>query len=586
MGETKENMKLKRSIAVFALMGILFGLAGISYASEVNETSVTANNNTEQGVIYGGNVGILDIKSGPEAGMGVEVRHIENGTYRAYQNPGQFTETTSGNVYIEFGNRIGNERVAFNNANHRNQWGGVSYGGKKWGSLGVFIGRPYSGVAARHNTDLYTTNAIPTAIDVGATGIATQHMVVRPATLGPGTEAYDEFQGVLGGGNDLSASVIGTVLVPEGKIDLFYGYKFTDKISAGLMLELESGKAKTQDNIQTSSGAAATTVELSGDQTFAVGQRTSDVGFSGGVTVNDLGWKVEKWDLSARINFPKVNNTAVQTVQTNAVTAAGAEHKFTETFKSGSNFNFSVLTRAVIKVNDSTKFIPFLSYARQRADITDTVLITTGAVTTLSMADSRLDSANVYTFEWAINSKITDRTLLVVANGLNINVRKQRASRNITTNFGQFNGTGADFSGQQTVGHFTGVVDDDEFKASTLNIPVWIGVEHQVSKPFMLRTGVFKNVYSKTSNTWTSRDYGDQDPAAATATYGLVRTNTQKTFLDNRTPAVVSVGIGAKVTEDLTVDAVVQKNILFTGTSLASQITDPLFTQLSARYRF
>jgi hypothetical protein len=588
-------MKLKRNIAVLALMGMLFGLAGVSYASEtsIDPSAPSATQNTEIGVIYGANTGILDIKSGSEAGMGVEVRHIENGTYRAYQNPGQFTETTSGNVYIEAGNRTGFERVAFNNVAHRNQWGGVSYGGKKWGSLGVFIGRPYSGVAARHNTDLYTTNAIPSAINTGLTGIITDHVTARgaigaadPLALAAGNP-YADFTGVTAAETSLVGSAIGTILVPEGKLDVFYGYKFTDKISAGLMLEIESGKAKAQDNVQTTTGTASPTA-LQGVETFSFTRRTSDIGFSGGVTVNDLGWKVEKWDLSARINFPKVNNKVTQSVtDQGTVGAANAVHTFTETLASGSNFNFSILSRAVIKLNDSTKFIPFISYARQKADLTDTVTITTGGVTTLSMADSRADSANVYTFEWAINSKITDRTLLVVANGLNINVRKQRASRNITTNFGQFS-AGDDYSGKYAgSGYNTGLVEDDQFGANTLNIPLWIGVEHQVSKPFMLRTGVFKNVYSKTSNTWTSRDYGNTAAGSAnTATYGLIRTNTQKTFTDNQTPAVVSVGIGAKVTEDLTVDAVVQKNIFFTGTTLLSSITDPVFTQISARYRF
>lgn len=583
-------MKLKRNIAVLALMAVVSGLAMAVPGPTGPESDPTADQNTLLSNTFGVNTGILDIKSGPEAGMGVENRHIENGTYRAYLNPGQFTETTSGNVYLELGNRTGVERSEINNTAHRNQWGGVSYGGKKWGSFGVFVGRPYSGVAGRHNTDLYTGIAIPTAINAGATGIATLHLGARGLTVGTvdtlaGVAPYADFAAVTAGESSLAANAVG-VVTPEGKVDFFYGYKPTDKISVGAMFEIESGKVKTQDNVQTSTGAVSTAAG-SGDQTFKVQRRTSDFGITFGATAKELAGRLEKVDLSLRLNWPKVNNTITQSVlHDGTLGVAQGVNTFTETLKSGRNLNVSVLGRAVVKVNDSTKFIPFFSYARQKADLTDRVAITTGTQTTLDMTDTRLDKADIYTGEWAINSKITERTLLVVANGFNVNVRKQRASRNIVANFGQF-AAGADYTGgRATVGQFTGTVEDDEFKANTLSIPVWIAVEHQVSRPFTLRTGVFKNIYSKTTNTWTSRDFGDTNPAGGAATYGLIRTNTQKTFTDNQTPAVISVGLGAKVTEDFTLDAVVQKNVFFTGSRLASGITDPLFTSLSARYRF
>lgn len=584
-------MKLKRNIAVLALLGMMAGLAGVSYASHSTNTALSAAANTAINQIYGINTGILDIKSGPEAGMGVENRHIENGTYRAYFNPGQFTETTSGNVYFELGNRgRGDERTALNNDQHRNEWGGVSYGGKKWGSFGIFIGRPYSGVAGNHNTDLYTAIVIPTPINTTGAAVGTAHLGARGATVGTadtiaGVAPYADFAAITAAESSLAANAVG-VVTPEGKVDFFYGYKPTDKISVGAMFEIESGKVKTQDNVQTSSGAVSAAAK-GGDQTFKVQRRTSDFGFTLGATAKDIAGRLEKVDLSVRLNWPKVNNTATQSVlHDGTLGVTQGVNTFTETLKSGRNLNVSVLGRAVVKVNDSTKFIPFVSYARQKADLTDRVAITTGTQTTLDMTDTRLDKSDIYTGEWAINSKITERTLLVVANGFNVNVRKQRGSRNIVANFGQFTG-GTDYTGgHATVGHFTGTVEDDEFKANTLSIPVWIAVEHQVSRPLTLRTGVFKNVYSKTSNTWTSRDFGDTNPAGGAATYGLIRTNTQKTYTDNQTPAVVSVGLGAKVTEDFTLDAVVQKNILFTGSQLTSGIVDPLFTSLSARYRF
>jgi hypothetical protein len=102
-------------------------------------------------------------------------------------------------------------------------------------------------------------------------------------------------------------------------------------------------------------------------------------------------------------------------------------------------------------------------------------------------------------------------------------------------------------------------------ESTMLAVPVNLGLEHQTFNKVQTRFGVRKSIYS-TSET---------DDGAGTKT---------DTVFDGA--ATTSVGLGWMVTDNLVVDAVINQDVLFTGTYLISGVAESLSSKLSATWRF
>lgn len=275
------------------------------------------------------------------------------------------------------------------------------------------------------------------------------------------------------------------------------------------------------------------------------------------------------------MDFPRVNNYLTESVGDQNIAGTAIVATYSDTAKSAGQVSPSFNTRVTIKVTDNVSLIPFASFARQNLKLTR---IATSNLFTNTVTDTYALKRNLWTLEWALNAKLGEKTLFIIANGMNINVLNSQNTRVLTA--------GGAAGSVATAVNVLGTIDNDTFKSNTLNIPVWIGLSHQVSKPFTLRLGCVKSVYSKTSQTFTGNDYA-QVAAADTGTT-KTQTITEKRFNDNSAPATVSVGIGAKITENLSADAVVQKDIFFApqnGLTAASQ-NEVALTQISLKYRF
>jgi hypothetical protein len=96
-------------------------------------------------------------------------------------------------------------------------------------------------------------------------------------------------------------------------------------------------------------------------------------------------------------------------------------------------------------------------------------------------------------------------------------------------------------------------------------IPVNLGLEHQTFKKVQTRFGVSKPIYSS----------GDLEGPG----------DFQEDFVEDGA-ATTSLGLGWMVTDNLTVDAVLNQDVLFTGTYLISGIPESLSSKLSATWRF
>jgi hypothetical protein len=116
---------------------------------------------------------------------------------------------------------------------------------------------------------------------------------------------------------------------------------------------------------------------------------------------------------------------------------------------------------------------------------------------------------------------------------------------------------------------------------TSLVIPVNVGIEHQTFKAVKTRVGLTKAIYNTSTDkncVSLATDPINGNPACAV--------DGQKATTVKDGSAIVSMGLGWAVADNLTVDAVINQDILFTGSYFVSGIPETLNSKLSATYRF
>ena len=101
---------------------------------------------------------------------------------------------------------------------------------------------------------------------------------------------------------------------------------------------------------------------------------------------------------------------------------------------------------------------------------------------------------------------------------------------------------------------------ENGFEMTTIAIPANLGLEHQTFKRVQTRAGIRKDIYHSVddgSDTVVSDGY-----------------------------ATVSVGLGVDVTDNLVVDWVVNRDILFSGTHLVSGVEETFASYVTGSWRF
>jgi hypothetical protein len=107
---------------------------------------------------------------------------------------------------------------------------------------------------------------------------------------------------------------------------------------------------------------------------------------------------------------------------------------------------------------------------------------------------------------------------------------------------------------------------------SNVAIPVNVALEHQTFKPIKTRIGLSSALY----NTTDCKNVDSTCTAPGTSKVTKVADGT----------ATVSMGFGWAVADNLMLDAVINQDILFSGTYVVSGVAETLSSQLSATYRF
>jgi hypothetical protein len=113
-----------------------------------------------------------------------------------------------------------------------------------------------------------------------------------------------------------------------------------------------------------------------------------------------------------------------------------------------------------------------------------------------------------------------------------------------------------------------------------LAIPVNVAIEHQTLKSLKTRFGLSKPLY----NSSNCKDTAGQSFCVT----GLGNSSTTITKVDTVSDgaATASFGIGWAVMDNLMIDAVINQDILFSGTYMISGVSETLSSKLSATYRF
>ena len=110
-----------------------------------------------------------------------------------------------------------------------------------------------------------------------------------------------------------------------------------------------------------------------------------------------------------------------------------------------------------------------------------------------------------------------------------------------------------------------------------LSIPVNVAIEHQTFKAVKTRVGLAKPLYNSNNC---------KDTIGVGACNGSVLAGAQKVNTVSDGAATVSAGLGWAVANNLELDAVINQDILFTGTYAISGVAETLSSKLSATYRF
>jgi len=112
-----------------------------------------------------------------------------------------------------------------------------------------------------------------------------------------------------------------------------------------------------------------------------------------------------------------------------------------------------------------------------------------------------------------------------------------------------------------------------------LAIPVNVAIEHQTLKSLKTRFGLSKPLYN--SSNCKDTNGASNCPITLFGTGALEKSNTVSDGA-----ATASVGLGWAVMDNFSIDAVINQDILFSGTYMISGVSETLSSKLSATYRF
>lgn len=417
-----------------------------------------------------------------------------------------------------------------------NQWGGFTFGVDliiPW-VWGIFIGQPYGGNIA----------------NVGVNAAGSDVTTVANLTAGYGPT-------VTGLGNILNLGVLN----PDQKVDIIAGMDLADNMKLGIGLSMAVDSASTEyayneiDSPARWDGKAKNS-RVSSETTINVGAYLADIG------------PFTKVDAVIGYLMPKVKNTFSEkwfhpdysdwaTIDAVLKTNSGAR-------------GYSGTLRGIMEVQDDVNLIASAMYARTNLDNTVTYManldggdVGVDGVDIWNVAQERNQEATIAAAGVALNVNATAKTLVIAGASV---------SKADTLNNALSRNRGSDYSP-------TGkVLEQYHQRTIVTTLPINLAIEHQINNWLISRAGVEKNVYESTEMQVHDPTVVNNDKTDATDT---------TIINDPSTPTVITLGLGVSVSDRLSLDMLLQQEILFSGTFITSGIPGQAFnTAITASYRF
>ena len=348
---------------------------------------------------------------------------------------------------------------------------------------------------------------------------------------------------------------------PNQKYDLFLSRRL-DNMTLGLRLDHASFfESESSSDLSSPLSAGNDTRQ---EDSF----KTTDTRLVLGALKNNIG-PIETLDLALVMRLVNADNDAKTEEY---LTDGGGNDLWVTTnkydFGLDASMSYSLAARGIIPYGES-KIISYLQI--QRGDSSSKFVRKEGGTPpgTFTVADefqSIKDSTTFLTMGAAVNRNITERTLMIA--GLWFDRSKQVIEEKL----------------ENKDPTQTGTMDKEKRETTRTRIPVNLGIETTLSSKASARIGIEKEI-SNVILTETNDPQIQWDAGASR----YVEQNVEKSEIrqDNTNQAAtVTIGIGYNIWENLSVDALMRQQILFTGTYLISGVPESIAAQITAKLRY
>lgn len=447
-------------------------------------------------------------------------------------------------------------------------YGGLNYG-TSFGTLGLWMGRPSDSIIGDMDNTVVGKGFNQTAL----------------TTLNGGTTAYP----------------LGTpgATSPSKNIDLLYGLDVGSML-IGARLNLNSDNrddSASNADTQALTNFGGTNASIFSNNASLVTDN-SDWGLHLGIAMKEmpigvsLVYGMPSLDSSSGLSGSTTSNTSA-TTQT--ITSGSLSDKI----KGDGASNIGLYVNGAVKMSDTVTLVPTFYYEAKKNDSSQSLngsAITTNTTTVAGVSTSstatgtyagsgkRGDERSAIGVDAAFNLKPNDKTLIVTAIGFGLTTTKQSMTGRVddnktvtvtTTSATVYNGTYGEY--QNTSSDVSG-----------WSIPMVVGIEHNTTEKLITRMGMRADLYnSTTTKTTNASGYTTVAGAAGQpSTQSQTEDTSTKGIVKATGTASLSMGLAYKLSDSLTLNGVLNQDILFTGGYLISGVPETLFTGVTVAYAF
>jgi hypothetical protein len=349
-----------------------------------------------------------------------------------------------------------------------------------------------------------------------------------------------------------------TALTPCNKFDIIYGIPMGD-MQLGFLLNSASYGMSEEANNRTSPAAI-------GDSTAKDEKSSSDLNFVFGAAMAKVQF-FEKVDLAFTYSMPSAKNSSVGTYYNGTNWVTSDDRKL----ETSGGMNIGLNIRG-IRPYKKSQLIAYFAWAMN--DLSNTYTQKTDSNydgdysdfgTDTNRKQTRTDTKSTLKLGAALNTNLSEKTLLITA--LHFSQTVSQLDARTEYFFPTRSGTSEMYN----------------YKMTSMDFPFNVAIEYQLSKPVVTRFGLSRAIFQSYTT-----DVNDPNYTWNGTAYANTSTSDSKYYADTQAAGSTSVcfGVGLDLIKNLTIDAVVRQQVLFSGTYIISGVANTLVGQLSAVYRF